>query len=359
MGWFDGWFGSSSSSDESDPLGKLDPKLREFLARESPVKYTTQQEQEQQQQQQPQQQKPQAKQYLAGAPAALVPTAKVPATEQPQQEQQQQQPAVPRASLYQDGRYAHLWKTYRPQYEIEAETKTDHEKLMDVLEGFKERKAMIGKAALENCAEEQLDWNNCMKHGSWADRATMCRDTVRKFERCYNMQSKLLKALGYLQTYGRSPEVDEDIQMHADALYHRMLDQEAEIEKCKAEGRPIPAFPSLFENSTYKVPVYPTKTSAAPQSTSAAGAGTEPGKDPYEPSQAIVESWQEELAKLPELERAAQEEALRAEHRAKAIMAKNLQELWNEQSKEREQRRMEGKETIGDKIKRVLGTPNY
>ncbi|KAK1780556.1 hypothetical protein QBC45DRAFT_440867 [Copromyces sp. CBS 386.78] len=351
MGWLDGWFGSSSS-DESDPLGKLDPKLREFLARESPVKYTTQHEQEQQQQQQQSQGSTPAK---APVPTA---TAKVLASDQSQQEQQTEQPAVPRASLYQDGRYAHLWKNYRPQYEIENETKTDHEKLMDVLEGFKERKAMIGKAALENCAEEQLDWSNCMKYGSWADRATMCRDTVRKFERCYNMQSKLLKALGYLQTYNRSPEVDEDIQMHADALYHRMLDQEAEIEKCKAEGRPVPAFPSLFENSTYQIPVYPTKSQPA-AATSAAGTG-EPGKqDPYEPSQAIVESWQEKLAGLPETERMAEEEALRAEHRAKAIMAKNLQELWNEQSKEREQRRAEGKETIGDKIKRVLGTPDY
>ena len=184
MGWLDGWFGSSSSSNESDPLGKLDPKLREFLVRESPVKYTTQQEQEQQQQQQSQ-----------GTVPAKTPvsTAKVLAIDQPQKgttdEQQQAQPVVPSASLYKDGRYAHLWKTYRPQHEIENETKTDHEKLMDVLEGFKERKAMIGKAALENCAEEQLDWSNCMKYGSWMDRAGMCRDTVRKFERCYNMQS--------------------------------------------------------------------------------------------------------------------------------------------------------------------------
>lgn len=142
--------------------------------------------------------------------------------------------------------------------------------------------------------------------------------------------------------------------MHADTLYHRMLEQEAEIEKAKAEGRPVPAFPSLFE--THK---YPTKMSA-PQA-AAAGAGTEPGggKDPYEPSQDIVDSWQEKLSQLPETDRMAEEEALRAEHRAKVMMAKNLQELWNEQSKEREKRRLEGKETIGDKIKRVLGTPDY
>lgn len=201
MGWLGGWFGSSSSSDESDPLGKLDPKLREFLARESPVKYTTQQEQEQQQQQR---QQPQGTTPAQKAPVPTATTTKVLATKQAQKEYQQEQqqqtekPAVPQASLYQDGRYAHLWKTYRPQYEIENETKTDHEKLMDVLEGFKERKAMIGKAALENCAEEQYDWSNCMKNGSWAERATMCRDTVRKFERCYNMQSVRYSKLCYV-----------------------------------------------------------------------------------------------------------------------------------------------------------------
>ncbi|KAK3397924.1 hypothetical protein B0T20DRAFT_235697 [Sordaria brevicollis] len=349
MGWLGGWFGGSSSSDESDPLGKLDPKLREFLARESPVKYTTQQEQEQRQRHS---QGPTTPVQKAPVQATATTTTKEVqlATEQAQQQEQQQteKPGVPQASLYKDGRYAHLWKTYRPQYEIENETKTDHEKLMDVLEGFKQRKEMIGKAALENCAEEQYDWNNCMKNGSWTERATMCRDTVRKFERCYNMQSRLLKALGYLQTYNRSPEVDEDIQMHADALYHRMLEQEAEIEKAKAEGRPVPAFPSLFE--THK---HPTKMSA-PQATTEAG-----GKDPYEPSQEIVDSWQDKLSQLPETDRMAEEEALRAEHRAKMMMAKNLQELWNEQSKEREKRRLEGKETIGDKIKRVLGTPDY
>jgi hypothetical protein len=96
---------------------------------------------------------------------------------------------VPHESLYKDGRYAHLWKTYKPYAAIEAETKSDHEKLMDVLDAFKERKAQIGKAALENCALEQLDWNNCMKSGDWTSRLTMCRAEVKKFERCYMMQS--------------------------------------------------------------------------------------------------------------------------------------------------------------------------
>jgi len=179
MGLFD-WFGggssSSSSNKESDPLRNLDPNLREFLSRESPVKYTTAADSQQQdpEYQQQQQQKLQQQRHL----------------EQLQQQQSSQpEPLVPRESLYQDGRYAHIWKTYKPKSVIDAETKTDHEKLMDVLDGYKSRKAQIGKAALENCAEEQLDWNNCMKSGNWVSRMTMCRDEVQKFERCYTTQS--------------------------------------------------------------------------------------------------------------------------------------------------------------------------
>ncbi len=168
MGWLGDWF--SGGSKQGDPLQSLDPKLREFLQKESPVKYTTASEQEQAAQQQAQEQAQQ-----------------MPAPQQ--QENEDGNPIVPPQSLFQDGRYAHLWKTYRPLGAIEAETKTDHEKLMDVLEGYKERKAMIGRAALENCAEEQLDWRACMTEGEWTKRAMMCRDEVRKFERCYMVQS--------------------------------------------------------------------------------------------------------------------------------------------------------------------------
>jgi hypothetical protein len=34
--------------------------------------------------------------------------------------------------------------------------------------------------------------------------------------------------------------------MHADTLYHRMLDQEEAIEKAKAEGKLIPTFPPVI-----------------------------------------------------------------------------------------------------------------
>jgi hypothetical protein len=170
MGWFDGWFSSEANKGKGDPLRQLDPKLREFLERESPVKI------------QPQAPGPEEP-TSAQAPnrASIASGDASTAIESPN--------GVPRESLFQDGRYAHLWKTYRPIATIEAESKTDQEKMMDVLEGFKERRAQIGRAALENCADEQIDWRSCMTSPDWKERMTLCRSQVRKFERCFAVQS--------------------------------------------------------------------------------------------------------------------------------------------------------------------------
>lgn len=176
MGAFDGWFGRRSD----DPLQDLDPKVREFLKKESPVKIESK--------------KPATTSQENSSKAAPADA---------QQPAETQKPAVPTESQYQDGRYAHLWKTYRPLSEIENETKSDHERLTDVLEAYKGRQSAIGAAALENCAEEQFDWNNCMKSGSLRARMTMCRDEVRKFETCYNMQ-----------TVGAPPTLLHSIYLH-------------------------------------------------------------------------------------------------------------------------------------------------
>ncbi|KAK3341694.1 hypothetical protein B0T25DRAFT_350312 [Lasiosphaeria hispida] len=322
MGWFDGWFGGSNAA--SDPLRSLDPKLRDFLSKESPVKYATASDEEHQYQQaHPQPETP--------APEPVVtPVAR---------ETDSDAPAVPPQSLYQDGRYAHLWKHYKPLASVEAETKSDHEKLMDVLEGYKERKAQIGKAALENCADEQMDWNACMKSGDWTARMTMCRKEVQKFERCYNTQSRLLKALGYLSSYDRPPAVDEQIQMRADELYHTMLDQEAAADKAKAEGLELPKFGPLIPKAA-AVPTDPSIPAAVA---------------PAEPGPNTEAAWRRKLEELPEQDRAAEEVALRAEYQAKAEMAVKIQTIWQGQAKEREARKAEGKETIIDRIKNVVG----
>ncbi|KAF5595451.1 uncharacterized protein FSUBG_9138 [Fusarium subglutinans] len=302
MGWISSILGTDKSS---DPLSKLDPSLRDFLEKESPLKYSSNQPAI----------PPPANQQPRNPDAAV--TASEP-----------QKPAVPSASLYQDGRYAHLWKNYQPLAEIEAETATDHEKLMSVLEAYKERKEAIGKAALENCAEYQEEWVNCMKHGSWEDQMQMCRHQVRRFERCYMMQSRFLRALGHGSVVGRSPEVEEDIQMHADSLYQRMIKHEEAVEKAKAEGLPVPVFQATLPKAK---------------------------KDAVMPTEELQQQWKEQLDKLPAEERVVEEAALRADLQAKAEVAGSVQKIWDTQAEQRKQRQAEGTSTFGDYIASLFG----
>ncbi|KHN96714.1 uncharacterized protein MAM_05270 [Metarhizium album ARSEF 1941] len=293
MGWFPSIFGSDKPS---DPLSKLDPKLREFLEKEAPVKYTP-----------------------TRAPTSTS------ATPQPQAKEAQSADeaesardtsVVPSESLYQDGRYAHLWKNYRPLAQIESEAATDHDKLMDVLEGFKERKAAIGRAALENCAIQQEQWVDCMKNGSWEDQLQMCR------------HQRFLRALGYGSVAGRPPQVDEDIQMHADTLYDRMLVHETAVEQAKKDGTPIPIFdPALPKASAARVV----------------------------PTQELEKTWREKLDKLPEGERVVEEAALRADLQAKSDVSKNVKQIWATQKEEREARKANGQATFGDTLSAIFG----
>ncbi|KAL2050698.1 hypothetical protein ABVK25_009085 [Lepraria finkii] len=226
MGWF--WNKSSSQNPtDTDPLRDLDPSLRDFLSKESPVKY-----------------KP------APTPPPSPSTQTTTTSSSPPVNSTSDTPQKSPESLYQDGRFAHLWSTYRPLAVIENETKSDQERLSDVLEGYKERKAQIGRAAVENCVEEQIRLNDCYEHGSWRDRIMMCRTESKAFERCYIMQSRFLKALGYLSTYDRPSEIDESIQMHADTLYHRMLAQEKATDEAKAAGQPAPTFAPILSGGT-------------------------------------------------------------------------------------------------------------
>ncbi|KAH7320039.1 hypothetical protein B0I35DRAFT_460342 [Stachybotrys elegans] len=297
MGWLSSIWGTDKNG---DPLGKLDPKLREFLEKESPVKYTASQP----------------------SPPTPVPTSPpAPDTQKTAAEPAPAKPAVPSESLYQDGRYAHLWSTYKPLSQIESENATDSDRLQSVLDAFKARKAAIGRASMENCALEQEEWVNCMKNGSWEDQLQMCKYQVRRFERCYTMQSRFLRALGYASVQGRPVEIDDDIQMHSDSLYQRMLAHEAAVEKAKQEGAPIPQF-------ELKIPQVKA----------------------VKPSEEQERSWKEALDKLPETERAAEEAALRADLAVNIDAAQDIKKFREEKEKEREQRRAEGKATWGDNM---------
>lgn len=147
------------------------------------------------------------------------------------------------------------------------------------------------------------------------------------------MRQRLLKALGYLNAIDRSPEMEEKIQMHADKLYHQMLEQEAAIEKAKADGLPEPKFEPF-------VPKVGGDDRIANMS--------EEAKKRY----------QDALAKVDEKEREAEAAAIQAELRSKEAMVGKVRELWKEQEAERQARKARGEETFKDKVAAILGTPN-
>ncbi|TQV96102.1 hypothetical protein V2A60_003449 [Cordyceps javanica] len=298
MGWLPSIFGGGGSS---DPLSNLDPKLREFLDKESPVKYTT----------------------SNGKPVGPAPSTSAPPQDSTAPAADSAKGGIPSESLYQDGRYAHLWKNYRPLAQIEEETTTEQEKLVKILDGYKERKQAIGIAAMENCAIQQEEWINCMKNGSWSDQLQMCRHQVHRYERCYTMQSRFLRALGYGSVIDRPPQIEEDIQMHADKLFNRMLDHEKAVAKAKEEGLPIPVFDSVVPKPSRPIPA---------------------------PAEDVEKTWHNTLAKLPEDEREAEEAALRVDYQTKADVARNIKDIMDARKKEREVRQAAGEATLTDTL---------
>lgn len=168
---------SASSNTNSDPLRDLDPSLRDFLNTDSPSTYKPT----------PSPSPPKPHPGTTPDTDASIAEALTDNSTSATSKSSSTTSAAP--SAYSDGRYADLWSTYRPLAVVENEGKSDHEKLMDVLEGYKQRKSDIAGAALENCALEQGAVGECLKTGGWMKRMTMCREENRAFERCYVMQS--------------------------------------------------------------------------------------------------------------------------------------------------------------------------
>ncbi|KAI9767103.1 MAG: hypothetical protein M1840_005892 [Geoglossum simile] len=328
MGWFWGSSDEQGTDSSRDAVGKLDPSLRDFLQKESATNYNPSKP-------------PPTENSESYTDQPSSPRHKQPEAADPSDASA---PLVPPQSLYADGRYAHIWKTYKPLSEIENSQKTEQDKLLDVLESHKYRKAEIGRAALENCAFEQWEVNDCFRSGSWVSRMTMCRKENHKLDRCYTMQAKFLKALGYLSNFERAPEVDEQIQMHADKLYHQMLDQEAAIERAKAEGLPIPTFEPLI---TISPPDKQTKSPSPPPFKPALTIG--------QLSPEIRAQLNKRLEGLTDKERELEEKAIAGEIAAGELLAGRLTDVYKEQERARQERKEQGKQTLGDSIRGLFG----
>ncbi|KAH8153615.1 uncharacterized protein LAJ45_02428 [Morchella importuna] len=211
MGWF--WPDAQPNADKnsSDPFHRLDPQVREFLLRESPLK-------------------------PAPAPTntSTTSTTTAPKPADPTTPEADPRTATaPTPSKYGD-RYADIWAQYQPPSTQDA-AKSASEQLTDIIKAYQWRKGAIGRAALENCANEQWALHDCYRNGTFAERMTACSGKSRRLNECYVSQANFLRAMGYMSDYSRDPAVDERIQMHADKLYQEQVKQDEMAAAAKKE----------------------------------------------------------------------------------------------------------------------------
>lgn len=359
MGWF---WGSSSDNESSRSMGdaysKLDPSLREFLDKESPVKYHPGTKTSQNAQQQ--------ESYRSQIGITNGESTSAASTSDTTTQ-------VPKESLYQDGRYAHLWKNYQPIADVEASQRSDQDRLTDVIEAYNDRKAQIGRAAVENCVFEQMAEHDCFKKGGLQAKLTMCHAENKAFNRCYQMQSRFLKALGYLGME-RTADEEERIQMHADKLYQEMLAREKAIAKAKEEGLPEPDFKPLLNNASVAdamgvKPLPPTQSTASASASVSEALAAAQSKSQPQPLPAVLpkkegldiyaadkrKEIEKRLAGKSKMERELEIQLLVAESNASVEYAEKIRDYYDEERVARAQRKERGRQTFGDTMKSLWG----
>ncbi|KIW07137.1 uncharacterized protein PV09_02009 [Verruconis gallopava] len=321
-----GWFWGSSSS--NDPVKNLDPSLEKVLKSqesrpsslpkiESQTSYT------------------QKLRETGDLPPART-----------SDSQSQPQSKVPPQSLFQDGRYAHLWKNYEPQAIVESRGETEIDKLKRLSEDNEMRRIELGKAALENCVFEQLAEVECLRNGSAYSKMTLCRPEKKTFLDCYEMQCKFLKALGYWDAVGDPPRADA-IQMHSDKLWQRLKAQEAEIKKAKEEGRPVPQFDSILSPENVRAVGGSLKKLALPLPASNDGNYPYPSIPPD-----LRESFDKRIKNMSKEEAKVEEAVFLAEMEQKRSVILQGVGYLRAEGDARRKRFESGEATIGDRIKR-------
>lgn len=314
------WFWGSKNAD-SEVVRDLDPSLREFLEKEKPQGQTA-------------------------APKPSPPSSldAVKSLETQSAPESSSRPVVPKESLFQDGRYAHLWKTYRPLADIEAASKTDQDRMTDLVDSLSERKYQVRTAAIENCAMESMAIQDCYNKGGAWDRLTLCRAENRAFDRCFEMQAKFLKALGYMGAVGLPQDETERIQMHADALFRRMIEQERLRKEALEKGLPEPE---------YK-PVMSRENIAGMMGAAMASSKQFDGfMDRVTPEARA--GYEERLKDKNAEEQALEMRVIESELQSKVDHVQEVSDIFREEKKGRLQRKSQGSSTVGDRLKAWWG----
>lgn len=247
----------------------------------------------------------------------------------------EKRPIVPEESLFQDGRYAHLWASYERPDQVETAS-ANHDRLSAVVDSARQRQAEISRAALENCIFYQLAERECLESGSLKDRMTMCGKQSKASNRCYTMQSRFLKALGYAATETLDAD-NERIQMHAEKLYNEMLGREKAIAAAKSNGQPEPMFTPLMDVQTKS-----TGISARSEALTLLGADK-------------LRQLDAKMSDMSQSEREVELSLIVADVKTSLGYSRKVNQYFDLEKEERAARREKGQETIGDTLKRLWG----
>lgn len=317
MGWFWG-----SKSAEGDAVRDLDPSLRKFLEEAKPAERS------------------------ATSPKPAQRSTDTLGTSQPQAPSTTTKDAsiVPKASLYQDGRYADIWKNYRPLSDIEAVGKTDQDRMTDLVESLNERKFQLKDAAIENCALESLAIQDCYNNANGWQMLTLCRKENKAFDRCFDMQAKFLKALGYMGQVG-DKDMMERVQMHADSLYRQMIEQERRRKEAEEQGLPVPEYKPVMskENISRAMGI-----GAASQREQDVWSKIKPEKR---------KEFEERLKGKSREDRELEMRLLESEVQMEVDSLQRLGDILKDEQEARAERKRQGKSTIGDRAKSWWGWP--
>jgi hypothetical protein len=143
--------------------------------------------------------------------------------------------------------------------------------------------------------------------------------------------------------------------MHADKLYQKMLLHEADVEKAKEDGLPIPKFESMLSN--------PDVVQALGGSTQVENKTSNVGNSTMDYEADIWKhinpesrkEYEKKLASLPPEEREVERMAVLGELKAQTGVSKKMEEAFVIERINRMKRKEAGQATLGDTIKSLWG----
>ena len=185
---------------------------------------------------------------------------------------------------------------------------------------------------------------------------TMCKAENRSLARCVDVQKKFLKALGYVSMNARPEEESEQIQMHADRLYHRMLDHEKVVEQAKEMGKTPPPLPPLLDSAQEAVGASREHEQQRASAAAMFKRGLTLDELPPHLQQRLTKRY---LDGLEGQEREIAKRGLDHDIEAHAALVEGVHERWIEDHRARLKRRAEGREQLDDKIFKYFDFRQY